>query len=74
MYQYSFLGLEFGVAILIGVGLGYWADSKWDTGPWLMLLGFAFGLTAAMKDFMKAVRKAKRVGDRPSPDETPPKG
>jgi len=63
MYRISFLGLEIGIAVAIGVGLGWWADSKLDTAPWLMVLGVFVGLAAAAKDFMRALNYAKKKGE-----------
>ena len=69
MAQYSFLGLQFGFATAIGGGLGWWLDGKFDTRPVLMIVGVLLGFTAAIKDFVKAVKKAKKLGDK---DETKP--
>ena len=60
MYQFSFIGIEFGVALVIGYFLGNWADQRLDTAPWLMLCGVALGFTAAGMDLVRLVRKAKR--------------
>ena len=38
------LGITMVVNPLIFGGLGYWADLKWDTKPWLMLAGLFFGI------------------------------
>jgi F0F1-type ATP synthase assembly protein I len=27
---------------------GKWLDERWGSGPWLMIVGFALGMTAAM--------------------------
>lgn len=31
------------LSILVGAGLGWWADAKLGTGPWLLLVGLGFG-------------------------------
>ena len=36
-------GLEFAVAILLGVFAGQWLDRRWGTSPWLVVLGL-YGL------------------------------
>ena len=68
MAQYSFLGLQFGFATAIGGLLGWWLDGKFDTRPFLMIVGVLLGFAAAVKDFVKAVKKARELGDH---DETP---
>jgi len=42
-YQGAF---EAVAAILIGAGLGYWADSYFDTSPFLLLIGTGFGFAS----------------------------
>lgn len=64
MAQYSFLGLQFGFATAIGGLLGWWLDGKFGTAPVLMIVGVLLGFSAAIKDFVKAVRKAKKIGDK----------
>jgi F0F1-type ATP synthase assembly protein I len=54
-YQAAF---EAVFAILIGVGLGYWADSSFDTRPWGLLVGLAFGLGAFV---LRLVRLARQL-------------
>jgi len=42
------IGLSFVIALVIGVGLGYWVDGRFGTSPWGFLIGFAFGLAAGV--------------------------
>lgn len=49
------------VATVLGWGLGYWLDSKWETGPWLMLLGLLIGVAAGFKGL---IRTANQVNCR----------
>ena len=35
MYRYSFVGIEFGCAVLFGVFVGGWLDKKWGIAPWM---------------------------------------
>jgi len=60
MYQFSFIGIEFGVAVALGALGGRWLDNRWDTAPWMMLLGVALGLTAAGQDLYRLVKKAQK--------------
>lgn len=54
----SSVGLEMAIATGIGWGIGYWADTKFETGPWLMLVGLLFGVAAG---FNGLIRTAKQV-------------
>ncbi len=44
----SSLGLEFAVAELLGGALGIWLDKKWETSPWMLLLGVLGGFALGM--------------------------
>lgn len=54
------LGLEMGLAVLLGWWVGQWLDSRFETGPYLMLLFMGFGIAAAFKALFRAARQAKR--------------
>jgi F0F1-type ATP synthase assembly protein I len=42
-------------AVGVFTGLGVWLDKKFDTSPWLTLLGAALGMTGGFISFFKAV-------------------
>lgn len=54
------VGLEMGLAVLVGWGIGHWLDSRFDTDPYLTLLFLGFGIAAAFKALFRAGRQAKR--------------
>jgi len=60
MAQYASVGLEMGIAVAIGVGLGHLADNHFGTNPWLMLVGLLLGTAAGFKGLFDAAKKAKR--------------
>ncbi len=41
--QLASIGLQFVVAVLICLFIGMWADKKFGTGPWLLLVGMLTG-------------------------------
>jgi len=57
--QVASLGLEMGIAVAIGAGLGYLLDGKLGTRPWAMLVGVLFGVAAGFKGMFSAARRAK---------------
>ncbi len=61
------VGIEMAVATGIGWGIGYWLDNKYDTGPWLMLVGLLFGVAAG---FNGLIRTAKQVHGRSQEDHS----
>jgi F0F1-type ATP synthase assembly protein I len=57
----SSVGLEMGVAVILGLLAGMWADKKLGTEPWLLLLGTMLGLAAGVRGIFRAVREADRL-------------
>jgi ATP synthase protein I len=55
------LGLEMGLAVLVGWWIGQWLDGRFATGPYLMLLFLGFGIAAAFKALFRAARQTKRA-------------
>lgn len=55
------LGLEMGLAVLVGWWIGQWLDNRFETGPYLMLLFLGFGIAAAFKALFRAARQTKRA-------------
>lgn len=42
-WAFAHVGFELAVAVAAGFGAGYWADNRWGTSPWLMLVGTLVG-------------------------------
>ena len=55
------LGLEMGLAVVIGWALGHWVDGKWGTAPLFMIIGLAMGAAAGFKGVFRAAKQAKQV-------------
>ena len=51
------VGIEMAIATGIGWGIGYWLDGKYDTGPWLMLVGLLFGVAAGFKGLIRTANQ-----------------
>jgi len=63
------MALEAVFCIPVAIGLGYWADSAWGTGPILLLVGVVLGFSAFV---MRLLRMRKLVeGDAGEGVETP---
>jgi ATP synthase protein I len=52
------VGLEMGIAVVIGLLGGQWLDRRFDTEPLFLILGVLFGCGAAAKAVWAAVKKA----------------
>lgn len=42
--RYLSLGIEIAAGLSIPILLGFWLDLRWDTLPWLTLLGILLGI------------------------------
>ncbi|MGH7332093.1 MAG: AtpZ/AtpI family protein [Candidatus Rokuibacteriota bacterium] len=58
--ELSSIGMTLVLATVIGVAAGYYADQWLGTGPWLLLLGLAFGIAAGFVSMYRSVKAAER--------------
>ena len=58
----SSVGLELGIAVIVGLLGGMWLDNRFGTTPWLMLAFLVFGLVAGFRNVLRAVERAERAG------------
>jgi F0F1-type ATP synthase assembly protein I len=61
--SYSTVGLDFTLSILVGLFGGRWLDRKLGTGGWLTIVGLCFGIAAAVRTLMRALRQANREAE-----------
>jgi ATP synthase protein I len=63
MYQglsSSSVGLELGLAVVLGLLFGMWLDRRLGTEPWMMLVFLGLGLVAGFRNLLRAVARAER--------------
>ena len=65
----SSVGLELGIAVILGLVGGYYLDLYLGTTPWLMLLFLVFGFIAGFRGVLRAVGRAERAAAREAADE-----
>ena len=58
--QFASVGLEMGIAIAIGAGIGYLLDKWLKTSPWLLIVFLLFGVAAGFKGLYDAARRASK--------------
>lgn len=68
--QFASLGLEMGLCVAIGVGIGYLADSRLGTKPWLLLFFLLCGIAAAGKAVYDAAKRASKYEAASKPQGT----
>jgi ATP synthase protein I len=56
-------GLEFAVAILLGVFGGQWLDRRWGTSPWLVVVGAMTGAGAGFYKLYRDLTASQRHPD-----------
>ena len=58
--KYSYIGIFFGVAILIGYFGGDWLDHRYHTGPWLSLVGLFIGIAAGFRELYRLAKQGMK--------------
>ena len=58
MYRMAGVGMELVIGVVLFGGLGWWLDSKWQTRPWLMILGGGLGFSAGLWRLIKIARRS----------------
>jgi ATP synthase protein I len=53
-------------AILIGAGLGYWADATFDSAPWGLLVGLLLGFGAFVLRLVRLARQLESLNEATS--------
>jgi len=61
--KFSYVGLEFGVAVGLGWYFGSWLDRKWGTAPKMMYVCIALGFATAVRDLYRVARQVRRELD-----------
>lgn len=57
----SSVGLELGLAVVIGLLFGMWLDGKLGSEPWMMLLFLVLGLVAGFRNVIRAIARADKA-------------
>lgn len=61
------LGIEMGLAVVVGWAIGYWLDKELDTEPYLMMVFLLVGVAAGFRGLIRVANQA-----RPNKAEEPP--
>jgi len=55
------LGVEMAIPVFLCAGAGYWLDQRWQTKPWLMVVGVLLGAAAGFWTAYKFATKNERT-------------
>lgn len=64
LLSYSSLGIEMGLCVAIGIGMGYYLDKYFETPPYLTIIFMIFGIIAAMKTIYQLMKKLEKENER----------
>lgn len=64
LLSYSSLGIEMGLCVAIGIGMGYYLDRYFETSPYLTIIFMIFGIIAAMKTIYQLMKKLEKENER----------
>jgi ATP synthase protein I len=58
---YSSLGFSVALSIFIGLFAGVYLDRRFDTNPWLTLIGLGLGIVAGYRNIALALKKSRKL-------------
>jgi len=58
--RFSTIGLELGLAVIIGLWVGQTLDEWWGTDPWMLLLFTLFGVVAGFRSLYRLLMDLQR--------------
>ncbi len=59
LHKFSAVGIEMGLSVVIGLLMGFYLDRYFKTQPWLTILFIIFGIAAAFKAVLRAVKEGR---------------
>jgi ATP synthase protein I len=63
LLTYGTLGLEMGLSVAIGIGIGYYLDRVFKTSPILSIVFLLFGIAAGLKRLYEVWKRAERESE-----------
>lgn len=61
LWYYSSLSFSIALAIVIGLAIGLWLDTRYDTSPWFTLIFLGLGTIAGFRNIYLAIEKSRRL-------------
>ncbi len=66
---YLGLGIQLAAAVLVFYFIGAWADKKFDTAPWLMVVCVTMGVVGGIIQFFRSVAELTKKESPNKPDK-----
>jgi ATP synthase protein I len=62
LWYYSSLSFSIALAIVIGLAIGYWLDTRvFDTSPWFTLIFLVLGIIAGFRNIYLAMKRSRSL-------------
>lgn len=58
--SYSSLGLEMGLSVAIGIGIGFYLDKVFKTYPYLTIIFTVFGIISGFRTVLRIAKRMQR--------------
>ncbi len=72
--RFSTIGLEMGLAVVLGLFVGQYLDDYLGTEPWMLLLFLLFGAAAAFRNLFRLLRElntTQALNDKSKENDNP---
>ena len=56
----SYLGIFFGVSVVIGAALGGFLDRRWGTKPYLLMVGVLLGIATGFNELWRVAKRYQK--------------
>jgi F0F1-type ATP synthase assembly protein I len=66
--RYASLGIEVGLSVVVGAGLGWWIDGQFDSGPWGLIGGVILGTVTAFRSLYLTTTRFAEEEEREAQD------
>jgi F0F1-type ATP synthase assembly protein I len=71
--SFGTIGLEIVLSIAFGFFGGRWLDGRFGTAPWISIVGFCFGVAAAVKSVHRAMTEMRAEAEREEREQGNPR-
>jgi len=62
LWFYSSLSFSIALSIVMGLGIGYWLDTRvFNTSPWFTLIFLGLGVIAGFRNIYLAMQRSRRL-------------
>jgi ATP synthase protein I len=62
LWYYSSLSFSIALSVIIGLGIGYWLDTRvFHTSPWFTLIFLGLGVIAGFRNIYLAMQKSRKL-------------